>query len=43
MKSISPNKYPKGELSKTDIDLHAWLAGFKDTEDSVTGSLTEIK
>ena len=33
---------PESELSRTDVDLHAWLEGFKDTEDSVRKTIDAI-
>ncbi len=33
---------PESELSRTDVDLDAWLEGFKDTEDSVKKTVGSI-
>ena len=33
---------PEGELSRTDVDLHAWLEGFHDTEESVRKTVATI-
>ena len=33
---------PASELTRSDVDLHAWLEGFKDTEDSVRKTVGTI-